>query len=564
MSSADGSSPLESLSQKLIRDHWDFYPTAGSRIGRHEYDGRLPDLSPDSLRRRVSSLREGLEQLRALEIGPLGSEERLSHQMLELFLQRELFTFNEMRPLENNPMRQTGFLNVGGYIRRNYAPITDRVRSATQVLSQTPEFLDVLDKALQKEVAPTVLEMSIESYSAMARFYRTDLPQALSGYSDADLDKTTLSPFNGAREKAALAVDRFVDAMKSRLVKSTGDFAIGARLYSEMLATGEGLSLPLSQIIAVGQANLDANLERAKDLARQISLQHGSSQGELSVPEVVAEISSRHPSAETLIPATRDMLEDLRQALIDLDIISVPSEDRCLVMETPTYMRYAFAAMDSAGAMETQATESFYYVTPVEPDWTPTQQEEWLSNFNYDTLRIISIHEVFPGHFVHHLHNRYGAALPLVNRAATSYAFTEGWAHYTEEMMMETDYAKDETALQLTQVLEALVRNCRYMCSIWMHTQGMSVDEATRFFMDNAYMGELPAKREALRGTFDPGYLNYTLGKLMIIKLAKDWKLEQGGAFSGKRFHDQLLSYGAPPLPLVREQMLKEPSGSPI
>ena len=258
------------------------------------------------------------------------------------------------------------------------------------------------------------------------------------------------------------------------------------------------------------------------------------------------------------------MLEGLRQVLIDLDIITVPSDDRCLVMETPTYMRYAFAAMDSAGAMETRATESFYYVTPVEPEWTAAQQEEWLSNFNYDTLSIISIHEVFPGHFVHHLHNRYGIGLPLVNRAATSYAFTEGWAHYAEQMMMETEYAKDKTALQLTQVLEALVRNCRYMCSIWMHTQGMSVEDATRLFINNAYMGELPARREALRGTFDPGYLNYTLGKLMIIKLAQDYRREQASAFSLKGFHDRLLSYGAPPLPLVREQMLNEPGSSPL
>lgn len=560
----ESSSPLESLTQKLIREHWDFYPTAGSRIGRHEYDGRLPDLSPGSLRRRVTDLREGLDQLMALEPGPVGSEERLGHQMLEFFLNRELFTFNEMRPLEDNPMRQTGFLNVGGYIRRDYAPIADRVSSATQALAQVPDFLDVLDTALAQEVSRPVLEMSIESYSGMARFYREELPKALAGFSDAELDRVAVSQFDLAREEAALGVDRFVQAMNSRLTKSTEDFAIGSEFYSSMLATGEGVNLSLSQITAVGQANLDANLEQLTELTQRISLTQGRTRGKASVPDIVAEIGSRHPSAESLIPATRDMLEDLRQALIDLDVISVPSEDRCLVMETPTYMRYAFAAMDSAGSLEARATESFYYVTPVEPDWTPAQQEEWLSNFNYDTLRIVSIHEVFPGHFVHHLHNRYGADLPLVNRAATSYAFTEGWAHYTEQMMMETDYAKGETELQLIQVLEALVRNCRYLCSIWMHTQGMSVAEATKFFMDNAYMGELPAKREALRGTFDPGYLNYTLGKLMIIKLAQDWRKEQGGEFTLKRFHDQLLSYGAPPLPLVREQMLKEPGASPL
>ena len=258
------------------------------------------------------------------------------------------------------------------------------------------------------------------------------------------------------------------------------------------------------------------------------------------------------------------MLEDIRQALLDLDLITIPSEDRCQVVETPAYMRYAFAAMDSAGALETRATESFYYVTPVEPDWTAQQQEEWLSNFNYDTLRMVSVHEVYPGHFVHFLHNRYGRSLPLVNRVATSYAFTEGWAHYTEQMMVESEYGAGQHALHLTQLLEALVRNCRFLCSIWMHTQGMSVDDATRFFMDKAYMGELPARREAMRGTFDPGYLSYTLGKLMILKLREDFQREQGSAFTLKGFHDRLLSYGAPPVSLLRQVMLREPGDSTI
>jgi len=254
----------------------------------------------------------------------------------------------------------------------------------------------------------------------------------------------------------------------------------------------------------------------------------------------------------------------IRQSLIDLDVISVPSEDRCQVKETPTYMRYAFAAMDSAGSLETQATESFYYVTPAEGDWSNQQKEEWLSNFNYDTLKIISIHEVYPGHFVHHLHNRYGQELPLINRVATAYSFTEGWAHYAEQMMLETEYGNGQPRLLLTQLLEALVRNCRYMCSLRMHTEGMSLDEATRFFMENAYMAELPARREALRGTFDPGYLNYTLGKLMILKLREDFKKEQGRAYSLKGFHDRLLSFGGPAIPLLRPVLLKEPGGSAL
>ena len=546
-------SAFEHLSQRLIKEHWDFYPTAGSRIGRHEYDGRLPDLSPSQNARRERELRAGLTELRALDASGLDEPGQMSYRMMELFLRSELFIFNDLKPLENNPMRHSGYLNVSGYIRRDYAPLEDRLRSATSAMKQAPDFLGVLEKELSERLSSHVVDMSGESYSGMARFYRVDLADAAKGVTDSKIT----SEFDLARETAAAALDRFVERLKERGKGGPGGFAIGPELYSGMLATGEGLEAPLSRIAAIRQVNRDDNLARSKDLAQSIAPGR-------PVIEIVEEIGRNHPQAQELIPETRNMLEDIRQSLIDFDVISVPSEDRCQVIETPTYMRYAFAAMDSAGALETQATESFYYVTPVEDDWNAQQKEEWLSNFNYDTLKIISIHEVYPGHFVHHLHNRYGRELPLVNRVATSYSFTEGWAHYTEQMMLETEYGDGQPRLLLTQLLEALVRNCRYMCSLRMHTEGMTMDEATKFFMENAYMAELPARREALRGTFDPGYLNYTLGKLMILKLREDYQREQGSNYSLKEFHDRLLSFGGPALPLLRPALLKNPGASAL
>ena len=553
MSTSSPYQTFQDLAQQQVLDHWDFYPTAGSRIGRHEYDGRLPDLSAAALNRRKETLRHSLARLSAIDAESFTPEQDLSRRLLELFLRRELFTLEEMRPTENNPMRQVGYLNVGGYLRRDYAPLEDRVRSAAQVLRQVPDFLQVLDQSLTGEIGRPVLEMAVESYAGMAKFYRNDLPQAAAGLTDS----TIAAEFNQARDSAAAAIDSLVATLQQRVKNAPENFAIGSRLYSAMLSTGEALDIPVSQVVEMGQANLENNLQHLAQVAQSID-------SSKSVREIVAEIGHDHPSAQQLVPQTRDMLEDIRQSLIDLDLITLPSADRCQVVETPTYMRYAFAAMDTAGSLETRATESFYYVTPVEDDWTPQQAEEWLSNFNYSTLRIVSIHEVYPGHFTHHLHNRYGNPLPLINRVATSYAFTEGWAHYTEQMMLETDYAPNDSRLLVTQLLEALVRNCRYLCSLGMHTGDMTVDEATRFFMDHAYMEELPARREALRGTFDPGYLNYTLGKLMILKLRDDYRREQGAAYSLKNFHDQLLSYGAPPLPLIRPALLKDSSGPPL
>jgi uncharacterized protein (DUF885 family) len=545
---------VDELAERVIAEHWDFIPTAGSRIGRHQYDGRLPDFSGVRVQRRLNELRGSLDELSAIPAAPDSASDRdarmadLSRNLLDNFLRRELFNLEEMRGLENNPQRQVGYLNVSGLVQRDYAPLPERLRSATAALRSAPDFLATLDAGTDRELGVPLLEMAVESYRGMASYLRT-------GLNAAAAQCVTVAPdvardFDAARSAAAAAVDDFVASLQSRQVRP--EFAIGSHLYSRMLAAGEGVDTPLSEVLAIGQANLEENLRRLREAAAMIS------PGQ-SVRTAVSQVSANHPTAERLIPEVQNMLEDIRQSLLDFNIVGLPSEERCLVTETPSYMRYAFAAMDSPGGLESVATEAFYYVTPVEPDWTPQQQEEWLANFNYHTLKIISIHEVYPGHYVHNLHNRHGGQLPLINRVATSYAFSEGWAHYAEEMMLETEYGGGDPALWLTQLLEALVRNCRYLCSLGMHTQGMTPDEATRFFQDHAYMEEHPARREAMRGTFDPGYLNYTLGKLMLLKLRQDWRTQEGNAYSLRRFHDSLLSWGAPPVPIVREAMLANP-----
>ena len=555
---------VDALAERAIREHWEFVPTSGSRIGRHEYDGRLPDFSSGRLARRIEELHRSLGQLSALPESD-GSTvdddirmDRLSRSLLEMFLRRELFNLEEMRTLHNNPQRQVGYIGVGSYVQRDYAALPERLRSATAILRDVPDFLATVDNLTDPELGEPVRDMAVEAYRGMASFYRTGLAAASSEC--VAIAPDVAAEFDAARETAAVAVTEFSQRLQDR--RTRPEFAIGRDLYSRMLQVGEGIDTPLLDVLSIGQANLEQNLRRLDEAAARFLSQVGAP-GK-SVREAVAQVAADHPAAEALIPETRDMLEDIRQALIDHDIISVPSEERCQVTETPSYMRYAFAAMDSPGGLEEVATEAFYYVTPVEPDWTPRQQEEWLTNFNYHTLQIVSVHEVYPGHYVHNLHNRYDRSggrrtLPLINRVATSYAFTEGWAHYTEEMMLETEYGRDNPALWLTQLLEALVRNCRYLCSLGMHTQGMTVDEATRFFQAHAYMEEHPARREALRGTFDPGYLNYTLGKLMLLKLRQDWRRQEGSAYSLRRFHDATLSWGAPPVPLLRHAMLNDP-----
>jgi uncharacterized protein (DUF885 family) len=253
----------------------------------------------------------------------------------------------------------------------------------------------------------------------------------------------------------------------------------------------------------------------------------------------------------------------IRQFLLERRLVSFPSDVRVKVDLTPKFERAtSFASMDSPGPFEQVATEAFYYVTPTEPEWDAKRKEEWLTAFNFYATDVTSIHEAYPGHYVQSLHLKASPA-SRIDKAFGSYAFVEGWAHYSEQMVIDEGFpagADPITAAKyrLEQSDEALLRLCRLVASLRMHTKGMSVQEATKFFMDNCYYEEAPARSEAERGTYDPGYGFYTLGKLQILKLREDWKKQEGDKFNLQRFHDELLKHGQPPIRLLREVMLKD------
>ena len=277
-------------------------------------------------------------------------------------------------------------------------------------------------------------------------------------------------------------------------------------------------------------------------------------------------VQKDHPTAEDLLPNAARGLEEIRDFLKAKDLITLPSEVRAQVRETLPFARAtSFASMDTPGPFETKATEAYYYITPVEKDWTPKQAEEWLTAFNFPTTAVVSIHEAYPGHYVQFLHLNASKA-SRVGKIFSSYAFVEGWAHYTEQMMIEEGFGTQggdkvrAAKIRLAQSDEALLRVCRLCSSIMLHCQGKSVDEAAKFIEDNCHYEPKPARSEAVRGTFDPGYLNYTLGKLQILKLRADWKRQEGDKFTLKRFHDELLRHGSPPIRLLRAVMLRDPA----
>ena len=534
---------FEDAAGQILAATWEQYPSMAAGMGLHAYDGRLPDVSKPSLGRRMRELERGLASLERIDAVALSAANYYDHRILAAALRKETLEIQELRWHETNPMETLWHIDMSGYIQRDYAPLPQRVEALTQALAGVPAYLANLRGVMSGRLAAPILEAAVDAYEGVAAFYDDDIAAAASALSDADLRRS----FDAARADASDAVRAFAAHLRALQPYADADFAIGSSKFAALLKHGEMVDLPLERLLDVGEADLRRNLALFNETAAAIDPSR-------SAREVMARIAADHPAADALIPETRGMLEDIRQYLIDNEIVSVPSDVRCMTVETPSFMRWAFAALDFPGPYERDATEAYYYVTPVEERWSDAEKEQWLTAFNYATLRVVSVHEAYPGHYVHYLHTRNCDS--MISRAFGAYSFWEGWAHYAEQMMIEAGYGGGDARNRLGMLMEALLRDCRYICAIRMHTAGMTVDEATRFFMDNAFMEELPARKEAQRGTFDPMYLNYTLGKLMILKLREDYRRAQGDGYTLRRFHDGLLSFGAPPIPLARERML--------
>lgn len=531
---------FDSLVEEAFSHIWALHPDAAVYLGRHDYDGLVPDRSPNSVAAEVDALQSVRRRLADLD--DLEGDASLDRRQLLGALDETLFHWSDLAWWTRNPMDWVYPLGVETYLNRSYAPWEHRLGQLCTVMEQAPRFLDQARDALERSLPEVYCRWAVEMARGAADFAGGELP----GF--ADRAPAVATRLRAAAATGATALRAYAEWIEAELAPKTHhDFAIGRDNMERLLAVNELVEMSLDDLLALGEDNLAANFAAFEETAA--SIDPGLSPRDVYARHVAAE----HPTAATLISVTRDMLEDIRSFLVDHDIISVPSAVRALVAETPKHLRWAFAMMDTPGPYETEATEAYYYVTPVDPDWSEEQAEEWLAALNTFALEDISIHEAYPGHYVHFLH--YADAPTDVSRRAASYAFTEGWAHYCEEMMWEEGYRDGDARFRLAQLSEALVRNCRFVCAIRMHAHGMSVDQATQMFIDKAAYEETPARKEAERGTFDPGYFSYTLGKLQIMRLRDDARRAWGDAYTLKRFHDTLLSRGAPPVELMREAM---------
>jgi uncharacterized protein (DUF885 family) len=550
----------EAVAEEYIKTYLAAHPLEGTALGLHEYDGKISDYSRLALDAELNRLQRFDDRLKKFDPTKLSARQSIDLRILQAAVKKDLFEMQDMSIFERNPMAYARAADVNVYIKRNFAPLEDRVRSLVAIESQIPNILIAARTNLNEQLPKPFVELGIQIAKGSADFLKKDLIAAVSALKDEQLRVA----FQEANRKAANALNDYAAWLqREKLPKASLDFALGEEKFSRFLAQTELVDLPPQKVLEIGMTQLKAEQQAFADAAKKIDPNK-------SPIEVFKQIQSEHPTPDKLIPDVGKDLDKIRKYVLNRHLVSIPSEVRAKVKETPQYLRAtSFASMDTPGPFEKRATEAYYYVTPTEHDWPEKQKQEWLTAFNYYTSDVVSIHEAYPGHYVQFLHLNASPA-SKVEKIFGSYAFIEGWAHYCEKMMLDEGFGgptssspseedvKRAAKYRMAQADEALLRLCRLCVSIKMHTQNMSLDEATKFFQDNCYYEEKPARSEAMRGTFDPGYLNYTLGKLQILKLRDDYKAQEGDNFSLQKFHNELLNHGMPPIRLLREIMLKD------
>jgi uncharacterized protein (DUF885 family) len=521
-------------------------PVSATAIGVHTYDALLGSHGAADYAAQIASDHRFLAQLSEIDPAAMTPRGGLSRRMLEMALRDDLLLNEHMQLWRHQPDNyvQTAGNGVFVLIERSFAPPAVRLRDAIAREEQLPR-LYAQARANLTAVDKDTAQIALDDANGSLELFATTVPQAFAGVGD----RATRARFRRSTQLAVTSTRAFARYLQRWVAHPAGTYAIGAANYAARLADEEGITIPLDRYLAIGERAFARTHAQLVATAKLID-PHATT-------EAVLERSYKiHPTSAQLIPAAQADLVRLRAFIIAHHIIDLPPDANIKVTPTPPFLRATTeASMDSPGPLEKVATQAYYNVTPVDPRDPPKVQEQYLEAFNDFERPIISAHEVYPGHYTNFMIDKH-LPLTLSEKLLTATSFVEGWAHYDEQMMVDEGWGNGDPRVRLMQLREAIWRNARYVAGVKMHTQGMTVAQATRFFETQAFLDPASARAEARRGTQDATYGYYTLGKLMIFKLRADYKKKLGSAFSLARFHHDLLQYGDPALPLLRPLLL--------
>jgi len=546
----------------LDQVYFHYAPTSGTLVGYHQYDAQLEDYSRKNIDAEIADLKVFESRIAAIHPDSAAADfvPRSDREIVLASIRSQLLTLEVIRPWEKNADNYSSTCANGAFslMERKFASPDDRLRSLVAREKQMPAMLG--NARLNLKNPPRIYtEIAIAQLPDIVSFFEHDVPLAFAEAKDPAL-KAEFAQSNAA---VIAALQSYLDWLKTDLLaRSNGDFRIGAEAFSKKLAYDEMVDTPLDKLLEIGWADLRKNQAHFNRIAKEL-------EPNKDARAVVEELGQNHPAPDHLLDAFRATFDGLVGFIRSHHIVTIPSDVRPIVEETPPFMRATtFASMDTPGPFENHATEAYFNVTLPDPSMKPEEVEGFMHSFNVGTLISTAVHEAYPGHYIQFLW--VPNAPSRVRKLLGATTNVEGWAHYTEQMMLDEGYgqpgagAKDEREskfLRLGQLQDALLRNARFIVGIEMHTGKMSFDEAVAFFQKEGYQSRETAMVETKRGTSDPTYLYYTLGKLEIMKLREDMKKKQGAAFSLEEFHNNFLRQGFPPIKIVREAMLGD--GSP-
>jgi uncharacterized protein (DUF885 family) len=538
------------IADEYLRGYYAFNPSEATAAGLHEYDPQLEQRSAASVASEVRRLRSTLATLAKIREGALTSEARYDFLWMQSHARAQLLELEDVRMWQRDASlyNRIAAASVDNILKRSYAPVERRLDA---LLARERGIAQLLSEARANLQNPprVYTETAIRQAEGAVDYFANVVPQMFERAGGGRLSAARRSEFAAANDRVVSGLREFAAWLRDDLLpRSGGDFSIGAENFRKKLLYEEMCDTPVETLLRDGERELRRTQNAMREVASEIAPGAG-------VQEVLRALGREHPTADGLVGETRAELDRIRAFVRAENILTPPARENLIVAETPEFARgTSFASLDGPGAFERVATESYFYVTPPDAAWDARRREEHLSFYNRYQLPVVSIHEVYPGHYYQLL--ALGRTRSRVRSALGASSFVEGWAHYCEQMMLDEGFGGGNPKLRLAQLHAALTRLCRYLVGINMHTRGMGYEEGVEFFVREGYMERTNAEREARRGTLDPTYLVYTLGKMEIMRLREDYRRQQGDGFRLGEFHDRLLSYGMPPVKILRMALL--------
>lgn len=539
--------PLPHFVDDYLSFLYEVHPTGATMDGVHIHDDLLEDYRRSAIDTHVSALAGFARRLDSIPVDLLSPREQIEHQIVSSNIRGRQFELEAVRSWERNPHIYADTLasSLAAQAIFTYAPETERARRVLSKLRQVPRLVQAARDNI-KEPPAIFVKVGIDTWRGAMSFIDRDLPRAFANVDDIHL----LGDLDDACREAVNTIGAYVEDLENDIrPKARGTFRLGRDRFEQKLRLEEGITVPTDRLLAIAMRELAITQEEFRQLA-----------GRLNGGDPMTawqKAKETHPQPGKLIATAREQLAELHTFLSRNPVVSMPDGGDVAVAPTPDFFRWSSASMWTPGPFESRPSRAMYYLTDVDPKWEADRQIEHLRDFNMPTLWTISIHEVYPGHFLHYQFLKKADAKIRRSTMFAPASYMEGWAHYCEQMMLEAGFGKGDHALKLGQLAESLVRLARFVVGIRLHTEDWSVEQGVRFFREEAYLEESSARREAERGTFDPTYLVYSAGKMMLLKLRHDWYEEQGGKPSLRGFHDAFLAQGAAPFWALRKLMLE-------